>query len=377
MLNIKDYNKSIFFDLHNSPNLKFQKKLSVEINKEKNEDGIGINSFKNKLKKIDKNKFKNIPKNEKLMNFSTILNNNEHNIRQFRRTNKEYTHYANLLNSVYQNEFHFENSTNIKKKLNDSNLKVSSLIPISKKRFNKSKMKTIKEKDNLVSNILRKNGKKNNRRKGSYNEDKNSKNSKLSRKRLLMKCYSSHSLLKMKSVKRISNNKLEIDNIKNFLKEEEKVKKIPKKELNDKNNNNDEEDKKHINKNENNNNHIRDSKLSEKINNINKLENNKNEGHNNKNETHINKNENHNKNEKEHINNKIEKNENNNKKFEKKNSCNINNSNKGENQVDINNAKTRNENEIVNYTNKVKKKKHKGFPFCCLTIKGDNSSGDE
>ena len=45
--------------------------------------------------------------------------------------------------------------------------------------------------------------------------------------------------------------------------------------------------------------------------------------------------------------------------------------------VEINNVKTKNEYEIVKYSDKEKKKKYKGFPFCCLTIKDDNSSDND
>ena len=148
MNNNKEYNKSTYFDCQQSPKFKFSKRLSSDADKEKFKAKAGINSISNKLGQIDKNKFRNIPKNEGLMDGSSIhRNDTNHN----RRSNKDKTYYKSLLSGIYQNELDTKNLTNIKKKINDSNMKVSSLIPTAKKKRSKqSRMKIIKEKENHI-----------------------------------------------------------------------------------------------------------------------------------------------------------------------------------------------------------------------------------
>ena len=328
MTNNKEYNKSTYFDYHIPPKLNFIKRLSSDADKEIIEQQGGINSIIHKLRQIEKNKFKNIPKNERLMDFAG--HNNDKFI--FRRSDKDKTYHKKILNNIDQNEFEVRNLTNIKKH-NDSSLKVSSLIPISKKKRNtQSRMKTIKEKDNLIINILKRTAKKK-RRKYSCNDDKISKNSKVSKKKPLRQKYnSSHSLIKMKTHKKLSNNKLtDLNHFTVFLKKEEKTKKHPKKESNKnlsdkKKNNND-----HVSINVYSN--VRESKISG---------------------------------------NKTNKNSNKKVNFD----LSEHNTEKKK-QVDVNATETKNECDLININNKNKKKKHRGFPFCCLTVKdSDSFEGD-
>lgn len=341
MINNKEYNKSTYFDCEQSPKFKFSKRLSSDADKEKFKAKAGLNSISNKLRQIEKNKFRNIPKNEGLMDCSSIhRNDTNHN----RRSNKDKTCYKSFLSGICQNELDTKNLTNIKKKLNDSNMKVSSLIPISKKKRSKqSKMKTIKEKENTIINILNKKIIKC-RRKYSCGDDKVSKNSKNNKKKET-KYNSSNSLVKLKAHKRLYNNRYtDLNVIRHILKEEEKTKIVPKKESNkkisDKKNNNKDQFSTYIC----NNNNIRDSKLSK----LSKISGNRS----NKNSTKkVNFYLNDDKNEKKHY-----------------------HVNKEENKVEINHAKTKNECDIINISNKAKKKKCRGFPFCCLTVKDGDSS---
>ena len=324
MFKNKKYNKSLYFDNNNSPNL-YKKRLSTDFSKEKIEEDNGLNSFKYNLKKIDKNIFKNIPKNEKLMNYSTILLNNNTNLNN---PDKRKIFYQNVLN---QNRAKIENSTNIKKKNDDTNIRVSSLIPISKKRFNKSKMKTIKEKENLVYNILKKNYKRNgkfNVSYGSFADDIYSKNSKKKNENFYN---SSHALLKVKKTTKKLTGITGIQSAKIIPKVKSKKQLIV---LND---NNDIE-----------NNNIKDKNINKTKNSIKKNNNKRNEDS------------------------KIGCIDNN--KFG--NNKNYNN-NEERNAVNIDNVKTKNEYEIENCTTKEKKRKSLGFPFCCLTSKDDNSSENE
>ena len=342
MNNNKEYNKSTYFDCQQSPKFKFSKRLSSDADKEKFKAKAGINSISNKLRQIDKNKFRNIPKNEGLMDGSSIQRNEtNHN----RRSNKDKTYYKSLLSGIYQNELESKNLTNIKKKLNDSNLKVSSLIPIAKKKRSKqSRMKTIKEKENQILNILNKNIRKT-RRKYSCGDEKVSKNSK-NHKKNEARYNSTNSLVKIKPHKKLYNNRYtDLNVIRHILREEEKTKIMPKKESNK-----NISDKKNKNKDQfstfiyNNNHNIRDSKLSK----LSKISGNRS-----------------NKNSTKKVNFYVDDDKN-----EKKH----HHVNKEENQIDINHAKTKNECDIINISNKAKKKKYRGFPFCCLTVKDGDSS---
>ena len=328
---MNNFKKSICVDLENLPNRKMNRRYSYEIKKDKNKitEESDHSHLKNKFKKIDKNKFKNIPKNEKLMNFSTIVHNNKDN-EEIKNSYKDKKYCYNILNNIILNDSRFANETNIKKSSKGNNLKISSLIPFSKKRFHKPKQKTINEKENIVFNILKKDIKNHSKRRVSLNDkksvgskiSKHSKHSKSSKKKQELKFNSSHQILKVKTKKKPSSHKVsefnEMENIKHILKDEEKSKKIQQKEEN--------------------------KKKDEESNNINKKEKER------------------------------EKNEENkiNEKNDKKK-----NISKAKTMVDINNVKTKNEYEIVKYSDKEKKKKYKGFPFCCLTIKDDNSSDND
>jgi hypothetical protein len=230
----KDYNKSMIFNTQQSPIFNFNKKKLFDPSNSKIDEEASKNSFKSKLKKIDKEFFNSIPKNDKLMNNTTILHKKSNN------SNKDKQYYQNLLNEIYQNESHFD-CTNIKKKMNESNIKVSSLIPISKKMINKSKEKFLKEEENLKEkeDILKKN-KKHSRRKGSFNIDNKNNARRNSIKRKSKKYNSTHELIKVK--KKIGSHNprksSEIGKIKDIIKDQEKTKKVIRKKDEDK----DEED---------------------------------------------------------------------------------------------------------------------------------------
>ena len=358
MLN-KKFNQSMFFDTNNSPYV-FKTKLSCDINKSKTGKGKNIVSFKSSLKKIEKDKFKNIPKNEKLMNFPVLDNNNNNYI--FRKPNQRKTSFANSLS----NKINFGDEGNIQKKVNENNNRVSSIIPVSRNRHNCSKMKTIKENDDLVHDMLKKNGhcrKKTNKLSVTYFDDKYSKKSK---KHKDNEYYSSNTLIKLKKKKNIYSNKLtEIDNHTRNI--STSIPKTPKKEIKEINHSNKASNKnikeKRSSKKKDYN--IRDSKTSEnkkdksnikerKINEFKKDSNTKNDKCLDIRES--------------KISNKKHKNINDNKN-EKNNEL--------KNAIDINNVKTKTEYDIENCTIKEKKKKYYGFPFCCLTQNGDNSSDNE
>lgn len=304
MKNCKD--KSICIEIQDFPKKPINRKYSYEARKIKKQEEKNTNSFKNKLKKVDQNKFKNIPKSS---NCSFIIINNENNKDE---NNKEKNQCLNLLNNIFLKEEHL-NNTNIKQKLNESNLKISSLIPKSKKR--KTKTKTIKEKESLVSHFLSKNKKV--KRKKSFNfEDNNSKSTKKG------KYNSSKLLLNMNYTKKNSNilltNMKKIDLIKKMLNNEMKTKNLKKEEKNS--------IKKDINNKKN------SKKKDEKAEKTEKT-----------------------------VNNKERTNT-------KKEVANINND-KNRNVYEIKN---------VSKTEKAqKKKKHKRFPFCCIPINEDSFSDNE
>ena len=314
MNHINKFNKSNYIDVQPSLIRKIDRRHSFDMNKNKNKLKTDSNSIKNKLRQIDKNKFKNIPKNESLMNFSTILFNNKNNDEN-RNSYKDKNDCPKMVSSIFINNNRFD----LKRKTKDNNnLKISSLIPISKKRINKSKHKTIKEKEGVILNILKKDKKKVSKRKHSYNANdsklsKNSKHTKITKKNR-EKYNSSHALIK---VRKISNNNL-VDILRNGIKEKKRKDKDKEKNSDNDDNNKNNDIKKNVeNKNENN--------VSEK----------------------------------------------------KKNNQKKENTNKESPIIDINNAKTKNETEILKYTQKDKKKKYKKFPLCCLSINDDNSSDND
>jgi hypothetical protein len=327
----------MIFNAQQSPIFNFNKNKLFDPSNSKIDEEASKNSFKSKLKKIDKELFNNIPKNDKLMNNTTILHKRSHH------SFKDKQYYQNLLDEIYQNESHFD-GTNIKKKINEGNIKISSLIPKSKKMINKSKEKFLKEEENFKEkeDILKKN-KKHSRRKGSFNADNKLNVHRNMIKRKSKKYNSSHELIKVKK-KRGSHNlrKLsEIGKIKDIIKEQQKIKKVIHKKDEDK----DEEDKKEDENEDKNKNNKYKKKGEDLI-----------------------------------------KNKNGNLKEE-----NNNEKNKFDT-IDINNHNTKKDNEIkstINDKNNNKcniikfsknenknKKKRKSFPFCCLTALGDASDSE-
>ena len=151
MKNVEDYKKSVKLDSQKNSKKNIIRKYSCELLKYKQKEDNGNNSFKNKLKKVDKNKFKNIPRNNNL-DISSLFYNNRSNNNNYRRT-KFLS--LNVLNNLQFKDDHFYNKTNIKpEKYSDNNLKISSLIPISKKN-NKSKLRIIKDKEMYMSTIIK------------------------------------------------------------------------------------------------------------------------------------------------------------------------------------------------------------------------------
>ena len=331
MNNSKYFTKSKCVDLSNFKQRKMNRRRSYDIKKKELLEETK-NTLKNKLKKIEKNKFRNIPKNE--------------NINKRCNKDKNYNYYVNILKNIVDN--HFDN-TNIRKKT-DNNLKISSLIPKSKKRYNKPKQKTIKESESFFLN--------NKRSKKRYScniEDKiskhsknsNSKHTKSTKKKSSKKKYnSSHEIINVKKLNKLSNNNItkfnELENAKHILKDEEKSKIKPKKEK-----------KEEIKKQE---------KEVEK------------------------------KEEKEEIKNKENERDNKEKNVNiilKENNINtlkINKNKRGSNDkrketTYINNVKTKSEYETLKTISikekKEKNKKYRRFPFCCLTINDNNSSDND
>ena len=372
MLN-KKFNQSMLFYIKNSP-YAFKTKLSCEINKSKTGKGKNIVSFKSSLKKIEKDKFKNIPKNEKLMNFPVLDNNpNNNNNFIFRKPSQRKTSFMNSLS----HKINFGDEGNIQKKVNENNHRVSSIIPVSRNRNNCSKMKTIKENDDLVYDMLKKNGhckKKSTKLNVTYFNDKFNKNSK---KHIDNGYYSSNTLIKMKKKKSLYSSKLtEIDNHNHTRNISSSMPKSPKKEIREINHSNKESNKniksKRSSKKKDYN--IRESKTSEHKKDKNNIkerkENEFKKDSNTKSDKCLDIRES-------KISNKKHKNINDNKNDKNdKNEKNEKN-NELKNGIDINNVKTKTEYDIENCTIKEKKKKYYGFPFCCLTQNDDNSSDNE
>ena len=305
MNNLKNYNKSAFLDIPQFSKRNIVRRHSYNVAKDNLKD---VETFKNKLKKVDKDMFKNIPKNDNL-DFSSIIHNDNNDNKNNQKNIKDNKHILNLLNNIYINDEHLDN-TNIKQRLND-NVRISSLIPISKKKRNsKSKQKTTEENNNLIFNILKKETKKHSKSKVNFicNEDKLSKNSKLTKNsKNVRKFNSSMSLIKVSKFKNSNiNKKNEIDSVKLILKDKIKPKKDPKKE--EKKN-----EEKPIEK--------RPSKNIISESNIIKESLDKEKGN-----------------------------------------------------ININNVKTKNEYELLKSKKKEKEKKYKKFPLCCISIKDDDSS---
>ena len=350
----KENNNNNKLNIHPINSFPKKKRKSVQLGLDQLNHIVENYSFK--MKNIEGNKFKNIPKNQKLTNLSLILINKE--IQP--PSNKDKNYYLKLLKNTDQS-FEKEEKENafIKKKLKEMNERVA-ILQTGRKR--------IKEKNNFI-NPLKKIAKIKKKRKGSFNvEDKNSKNSG-SKKKKKKRFNSSSSIVKMKE-----KQAKEIDNIRHIINGEEKVKKLylisEKKESEDKKiseeqnkdssakmsnsvtNNDykiyikkvDENDNKNDNKNDNNtdNNNTNNNKQNEDNKIINKKDKNKKEV-------------------------KIKKETN--KKEKKKEVTNINNN------ININYIETKNNYEVKKEekNENKKNKKKKFFCFCCLT-KEENSS---
>ena len=77
-MSTRDFNKSMIFNAQQSPIFNFNKNKLFDPSNSKIDEEASKNSFKSKLKKIDKELFNNIPKNDKLMNNTTILHKRSH-----------------------------------------------------------------------------------------------------------------------------------------------------------------------------------------------------------------------------------------------------------------------------------------------------------
>ena len=166
--NTNNNNKSNIF-----PIIPFQKRKrkSVQLGLDQIQHIVDNYSFKTRLKNVEGNKFKKIPKNTKLTNLSLILINKE--LQQ--PSNKDKNYYLNMLKTTDPNLEKEEENAYIKKKLKEMNERVANIQ--AGQRRNKKKGKTIKEKSNFI-NALKKSTKMKRKRKTSFNRDDNkSKNS--------------------------------------------------------------------------------------------------------------------------------------------------------------------------------------------------------
>ena len=323
MITNEEKNKTGIF-----PIIPYQKKKrkSVQLSIEQLTSLVDNNSIKTKIKTVEGNKFKNIPKNNKLTNHSFVQMNKELG------PARDKNYYLNLMDNANKNETEIENAY-IMKKMDDMYKKNK-----SEKRRERGKMKTIKERSEIIS-VLKKNTKMKRKRKTSFNKDDYVSKNSISKKK--KKKHSSNNILNFqenKENKSVNKNKTkEIENIRHIINAEEKVKKLyllPKKEF--------------IEENE------------EKINESVKMSN-----------SNINNNiNNNNKENKDDENNKKNKN---NKKENKKEITNINNN------ININYIETKNNYEVKpedKNENKKNKKNKKFFCFCCLSKKDDSSDFD-
>ena len=315
---------------------KKKKRKSVQLTIEQLSQVADNYSFKTKLKNVEGNKFKKIPKNNKLTNLSLIQVNNE------LKSNKDKNDNLTLLNSAKPNKE--EENVSIEKKFKAMNVK-SNNEQKGKKR-NKIRVNTIKEKSDMI-NFLKKSTKIKRRRKASFNREEKGSDNGDSKKKKKKQYNSSQSITEIKN-----KEERELDNIRHILNVEEKVKKV-----NIRKEENKENEEKNIKSNNSNLNNDNDVKKKEN-NNI-KDNNQGNKETNNNNKLNINKNKQE----------SVDKKEKNNKKEKKKEVTNINNN------ININYIETKNNYEVKpeekneNNKNKTRKK----FCFCCLT-KEDNSS---
>ena len=122
-----------------------RKRKSVQLSIEQLNTLVDNGSIKTKLKNVEGNKFKNIPKNNKLTNHSFIQANKESN-----PTNRDKNYYLNLINNTSKNETEIENAY-IMKKMEEMNKKNK-----IEKRRERGKMKTIKERSEIISVLKKK-----------------------------------------------------------------------------------------------------------------------------------------------------------------------------------------------------------------------------
>ena len=282
MSDLKKYKKSIVVESK-------KKHSSNNVNNNIEEEELDNYSLKHQIKKLDKDTFKNIPKKEKPRNNSTILPN----IFIF-PSNKDY-----IINNDKLN-------TDIYNKILHGNLRGSNLIPKAK-RYSKP-LNTIKEKDNIVYNILKR-AQRNEKRKNSVNLviDESKYNYSKKTKSNILKRIGNHTSKSLHKVMKRSHKNLNTDII----------------------------DK------------IDGNKLMTKIDDYKQKDSNKIKIISSKHE-----------NNKEDINYSLKE------KIEKDKA-----------KIDVNIINTQNVCNIV-YKDHSKKKKYKRFPFCCLTVDGDNSDND-
>ena len=141
------------------PNQK-KKRKTVQLSIEQLTTLVDNRSIKTKIKNVEGNKFKNIPKNNKLTNHSFVQINKESNL------TRDKNYYLNLINNTNKNETEIE-KVYIMKKMEEMNKKNK-----TEKRRERGKMKTIKERSEIIS-VLKKNTKMKRKRKTSFNKDDN------------------------------------------------------------------------------------------------------------------------------------------------------------------------------------------------------------
>ena len=218
-------------------------------------------SVKSKIKNVEGNKFKNIPKNKKLSNLTFVLLN-----KSLQSQNKNKDYYLNLINKTDENQHKEMEKNIIRKKMNEMNeMDVKEKYDKNEKNEKNVKKRvkirgqTIKEKNDIIS-VLKKTTKIKRKRKSSYNRDDKVSKSNGSKRKKRKQCSSSNSMINLKNNK---NKAKEMDNIRHIINAEEKVKKIYIKK--EENNENEENSNKETNKeNEKENNKEIENKIEDK-----------------------------------------------------------------------------------------------------------------
>jgi hypothetical protein len=339
MSNLKHYNKSMIFNFQESPRFNYDTIKSIkssEHNSNRIDEENRINTFKNKLKQINKDKFYREDKNDALIGRPNIQHKNTIH------PNRNKNYYMKLLDSIYQNESHLDR-TNVKLKYNQNNTKNSSLIPFPKKI---SKDKLVKEEDIIKEDVKKR---KSHSKKKEIDNDGNQIDG-TGIKKKTKKYNSSHLILKLKKKSSNSLRKYsEIDRLRDILQDEKNKKST-----------------KNVNGNE-----VKSKDDNKKVIEENKSENKSEKMVEGKNIDQLNINEKENK-----MNDNISYD---NKEIQVKKKNYNNEHNKSKVIVDINHVETKSKNEIVKYTNKEKEKgekRRKGFPLCCFIIKDDSSDNE-